>query len=95
MRNYEAMYVLRPDMDEEQINAAVEKFSGIIAANGGEVTKVDHWGKRRLAFEVQKLREGYYVLCYFTADADLPKELERNFKISDEVIRFLVVREGE
>ena len=94
MRNYEAMYVLRPDMDEEQINAAVEKFSGIIAANGGEVTKVDHWGKRRLAFEVQKLR-GYYVLCYFTADADLPKELERNFKISDEVIRFLVVREGE
>ena len=60
-----------------------------------EVTKVDHWGKRRLAFEVQKLREGYYVLCYFTADADLPKELERNFKISDEVIRFLVVREGE
>ncbi|MEE0776899.1 MAG: 30S ribosomal protein S6 [Bacillota bacterium] len=95
MRNYETMYVLRPDMDEEQVNAAVEKFSGIIAANGGEVTKVEHWGKRRLAYEVQKLREGYYVLCYFTAGADLPKELERNFKISDEVIRFLVVREGE
>ncbi|MDO4541376.1 MAG: 30S ribosomal protein S6 [Bacillota bacterium] len=95
MRNYEAMYVLRPDMDEEQVNAAVEKFSGIIAANGGEVTKVDHWGKRRLAYEVKKLREGYYVLCYFKGGAELPKELERNFKISDEVIRFLVVREGE
>ncbi|MEG0874316.1 MAG: 30S ribosomal protein S6 [Clostridiales bacterium] len=95
MRNYEAMYILRPDLDEEQINANVEKFSGIITANGGEVTKVDHWGKRRLAYEVKKLREGYYVLCYFAAGTELPKELERNFKISDEVIRFLVVREGE
>jgi small subunit ribosomal protein S6 len=95
MRNYEAMYVLRPEMDEEQVNAAIEKFSGMIAANGGEVTKVEQWGKRRLAYEVEKLREGYYVLCYFNAGADLPKELERNFKISDNVIRFLVVREGE
>ena len=95
MRNYEAMYVLRPDMDEEQVNAAIEKFSEIIAANGGEVTKVEQWGKRRLAYEVEKLREGYYVLCYFTGNTELPKELDRNFKISDRVIRFLVVREGE
>ena len=95
MRNYEAMYVLRPEMDEEQINAAIEKFSDIITANGGEVTKVEQWGKRRLVYEVEKLREGYYVLCYFTGNTELPKELERNFKISDRVIRFLVVREGE
>lgn len=95
MRNYEAMYVLRPDMDEEQINAAIERFSDIITANGGEVTKVEQWGKRRLAYEVEKLREGYYVLCYFNGGTELPKELERNFKISDRVIRFLVVREGE
>ena len=95
MRNYEAMYVLRPEMDEEQINAAIEKFSDIITANGGEVTKVEQWGKRRLAYEVEKLREGYYVLCYFNGNTELPKELERNFKISDRVIGFLVVREGE
>lgn len=95
MRNYEAMYVLRPELDEEQVNAAVEKFSEIIANNGGEVTKVEQWGKRRLAYEVQKLREGFYVLTYFTGDTELPKELERNFKISDQVIRFLVIREGE
>lgn len=95
MRAYEAMYVLRPELDEEQVNTQIEKFSGIIADNGGEVTKVDQWGKRRLAYEVEKVREGYYVLCYFNADADLPKELERNFRISDSVIRFLVVREGE
>lgn len=95
MRNYETMYVLRPDLDEEQVQASVDRFSEIITKNGGEVTKVDLWGKRRLAYEVQKLREGHYVLCYFTAEADLPLELERNFKIADEVIRFLVVREGE
>ncbi len=95
MRNYEAMYVLRPDLDEEQVQANVDRFSEIITKNGGEVTKVDLWGKRRLAYEVKKLREGYYVLCFFTAGPDLPLELERNFKIADEVIRFLVVREGE
>ena len=95
MRNYEAMYVLRPDLDEEQVNAAIEKFSEIITKNGGEVTKVEQWGKRRLAYEVQKLREGFYVLCNFAADTELPKELERNFKISDQVIRYLVIREGE
>lgn len=95
MRNYETIFVLRPDMDEEQIKAAIEKFSGIITSNGGEVTKVEEWGKRRLAYEVQKLREGYYVLCYFNADPELPKELERNYKIADEVIRYIVVREGE
>lgn len=95
MRNYETMYVLRPDLDEEQVNAAIEKFSEIITNNGGEVTKVEQWGKRRLAYEVQKLREGFYVLCYFTADTELPKELERNFKISDQVIRYLVIRQGE
>lgn len=95
MRNYEAMYVLRPDLDEEQVNAAVEKFSEIITNNGGEVNKVEQWGKRRLAYEVQKLREGFYVLCNFAGDTELPKELERNFKISDQVIRFLVIREGE
>ena len=95
MRKYEAMYVLRPELDDEKVNAAIEKFSGIITANGGEVTKVDQWGKRQLAYEIQKVREGYYVLCYFDADTELPKELERNFKISDDVIRYLVIREGE
>lgn len=95
MRDYEAMYVLRPDMEEEQVNATIDRFSEIITNNGGEVTKVEPWGLRRLAYEVQKLREGYYVLCYFKGSTELPRELERNFKISDSVIRFLVVREGE
>lgn len=95
MRNYEAMYVLHPELTEEQVQASIEKYSAIITGGGGEVTKVDLWGKRRLAYEVKKLREGFYVLCHFAAGPDLPQELERNFKISDDVIRYLVIREGE
>ncbi len=61
MRNYETVYVLRPELDEEQVQAAVDRFSDVITKNGGEVTKVDLWGKRRLAYEVNKMREGIYV----------------------------------
>lgn len=95
MRAYEAMYVIRPDYDEEKIQATVEKYSSLIQNNGGELVKVDLWGKRRLAYEINKLREGYYVLAKFNGQPGTPAELERNFKISDDVIRYLIVKEGE
>ena len=72
--------------------AVVEKFNAIIEANGGEVVKTDLWGKRRLAYEIEKVREGYYVLVTFKAEADLPAELERNFRIADDIMRYMVVR---
>lgn len=92
MRNYEVLYIIRPNYEEEQYRTFVEKYNALIQANGGEVTKVDPWGKRRLAYEIDKVREGYYVLVQFTGDANLPAELERNFKINDEILRFLVTR---
>ncbi|HIU10758.1 MAG TPA: 30S ribosomal protein S6 [Candidatus Avidehalobacter gallistercoris] len=92
MRDYEAMYILRPEMAEEEYAAAVEKFNALIQANGGEVVKTDIWGKRRLAYEIEKLREGYYVLVTFKAEPELPQELERNFRIADSVLRYLVTR---
>jgi small subunit ribosomal protein S6 len=92
MRNYEVLYIIRPNYEEEQYRAFVEKYNALIQANGGEVTKVDPWGKRRLAYEIDKVREGYYVLVQFSGDASLPAELERNFKINDEILRFLVTR---
>ncbi|MGI6065268.1 MAG: 30S ribosomal protein S6 [Bacillota bacterium] len=95
MRAYEAMYIIRPDLDEEKIQATIEKYSSLIQNNGGELVKVDPWGKRRLAYEVKKFREGYYVLVYFKGTQETPAELERNFKISDDVIRYIVVREEE
>ncbi len=92
MRNYETLYVLHPSLEEEQFNDLVTKFSDLVVKAGGEVVKIDRWGKRRLAYEVKKLREGYYVLMHFNGAASVAKELERVFKITDEVIRQLIVR---
>ncbi len=91
MTNYETMYILKPDLEEEKKDALIAKFSEIITSNGGTVTKTDEWGKRRLAYPINYINDGYYVLTYFSADAALPSELERNFKISDDVIRYIVV----
>jgi len=91
MTNYETLYILKPDLEEEKKDALVAKFSEIITSNGGNVTKTDEWGKRKLAYPINYINDGYYVLTYFSADSELPAELERNFKISDDVIRYIVV----
>jgi len=92
MRGYEVLYVMKPNYEEEAYRDFVEKYNALIQANGGEVTKVDPWGKRRLAYEIDKVREGYYVLVQFNGDANLPAELERNFRINDEILRYLVTK---
>ncbi|MBD2871765.1 30S ribosomal protein S6 [Paenibacillus arenilitoris] len=92
MRKYEVMYIIRPDVDQENVQAIVDKFNGIIS-NGGEVTKTDVIGKRRLAYEINKLRDGYFVLVQFNATSEVVNELDRIMKISDEVIRTLIVRD--
>ncbi|MBQ7007066.1 MAG: 30S ribosomal protein S6 [Oscillospiraceae bacterium] len=95
MREYEAMYIIKPGYEEEKYTQVMDKFNALIQNNGGELLKVEPWGKRRLAYEIEKLREGYYVLLSFNGDAALPMELERNFKISDEIMRYLIVKAGE
>ncbi|HIW33223.1 MAG TPA: 30S ribosomal protein S6 [Candidatus Paenibacillus intestinavium] len=92
MRKYEVMYIIRPEVEQEAVQALVEKFNGVIS-NGGEVTKSDVIGKRRLAYEINKLREGHFVLVQFTATAEIVNELDRVMKIADEVIRTLIVRD--
>ena len=88
--NYEAVYILKPDMSEEQIAALVEKFKAVVEANG-TVTEVDEWGKRRLAYPIDDLNEGYYVFMTFTADAAFPAELDRVMRITDGVMRSMIV----
>lgn len=90
MRKYETLFILKPSIEEEKKNEVIEKFKGIIAT-GGEVESVEEWGVKRLAYEIEKIRDGYYVLVNFKANPDLPKELERNFRISDDVLRYIVV----
>ncbi len=94
MRNYELVYVLRPAIEDEAKDAVLDKVKSIIEASG-EVEKVDVWGVKRLAYEIQKLREGFYVLVSFKATVDVPKELDRNLKINDNVIRHMVINLDE
>jgi small subunit ribosomal protein S6 len=93
MRNYELLYIIRPDVEAETVQAVMEKFQGIITSGGGEITKHDVWGKRRLAYEIQKFREGTYVLVQFKAEPAVVAELERVLKITDEVIRHMVTKD--
>lgn len=90
MRKYEVMFILKSNIEEERRNEVINKFKSIIESDG-EIISVDEWGNRKLAYEINKLNDGYYVLINFNAGADLPKELDRNFRISDDVIRHLIV----
>ncbi len=92
MNQYEVLYIIVPDLDEEAARASIEKFKGIVETNGGEVTAVDEWGKKRLAYEINYKTEGYYVLMSFNGASELPKELERNFKNDEQILRYLVTR---
>jgi len=91
MIKYESMYILKPDMEEEKKDALVKRFSDIVTSNGGEIESVDEWGKKRLAYPIQYINDGYYVLMTFSAPAELPAELERNYRISDDILRYIVV----
>ena len=95
MRNYEAMYILKPGMEEEAINAAVARFEDVVKNGGGEIAKTDLWGKRRLAYEVNGVTEGYYVLMTFQAPATAAQELERILKIQDNIVRHLVIKKED
>jgi len=90
-RKYEAVYILNPALGEEAITAATEKIQALVESSA-TIDKVDVWGRRRLAYEINDQKEGYYVLINFSAEAEFPKELERVLKITDGVLRYLVVR---
>lgn len=96
MRLYEVVYILDPALDEAAATAKLEKFHELATAHGGEVTAVDHWGARQLAYPIQKQSVGYYVVAHFTASADALPEFERLLKLDEEVLRYLlVINEGE
>jgi small subunit ribosomal protein S6 len=98
MRIYEVIFILKPDLPEEEIEQVVELVRNTITSDGGTIDKVDHWGKRKLAYRVQRHAEGYYVLVQYSLEegnAALAKEVERRLRVSDPVIKFLTVRIDE
>jgi len=92
MRQYEAMFIIDPNFETDAINELVEKFKKLIQDQGGQIDGVDDWGKRRLAYPIQHHREGYYYLINFTATPQTSQDLERVFKITNGIIRYLIVR---
>ena len=94
MNKYEAMYIVTPEMEDEAIKGVIEMFSGIITANGGEIEKTDEWGRKKLAYPIDYKTEGYYVLVNFAAAPELPRELERNFRNDESILRYMVVRQN-
>ena len=90
MTNYELMFIINPTLEDAAKNALVEKVQGIIA-EAGELGETDVWGMRKLAYPIEKKSEGYYVLVQFAADTEFPKELDRRLKISDDVIRHMII----
>lgn len=93
MNKYELALVVDARVEDEVRNATVEKAKGYITKYGGTITNVDEWGRKRLAYEIQKLKEGYYYFIQFDANADVPSELERGVRIMDNVLRYLCVKQ--
>lgn len=94
MNKYESVVIINPNVDEEGIKALIQKFVSLINSDG-KLEKADELGKRKLAYEVKKNREGYYVVFYFEANTSLISELERNYRITDEVIKFMTIKVEE
>jgi len=94
MRKYEIIFIIR-SLDEEATNAVIDKFSKLIAANGGEIVKEDRWGKKRLAYDIKKENEGYYVLFYVKCEPPCINECDRVMKITDEILKHMIVRSDE
>ncbi|CDA30963.1 30S ribosomal protein S6 [Clostridium sp. CAG:492] len=91
MNKYESVIIINPTVDEEGIKALISKFTDLIN-NDGKVEKVDELGKRKLAYDVKKFSEGFYAVFHFEANSDLIAELERNYRITDEIIKFMTVK---
>src|SRR5712692_1322444 len=90
------MFVLAPDLQEDGVTAATERINGLITNRGGEITKVDTWGRRRMAYPIHRHLDGYYTVMRFRLEANLTDELDRSLRLTEQVMRHIIVRaEGE
>jgi small subunit ribosomal protein S6 len=93
MNKYELVVVLNGNLEDDARSAAMERVTGYITRFGGTVTNVDDWGKKRLAYEIQKMNEAFYYVVTFEAPLDAPAQIEDNIRIMEQVIRFLIVKQ--
>jgi len=92
LRRYETIFIVRADLQSDEITSLVDRYTGIIVDMDGKIVKIENWGKRRLAYPIEKRREGFYVRVDFVAQYKVVTEVERNFKIDDNILRFQTVK---
>ncbi|TDM10436.1 30S ribosomal protein S6 [Macrococcus lamae] len=95
MRTYEIMYVVRPNIEEDAKKALVERFNEILTSNGAEIIEAKDWGKRRLAYDINDFKEGFYQIVRVNSTDQATNEFDRLAKINDDIIRHIIVREEE
>ncbi len=95
MREYELMYLLTPDLQEDELTTAGERISSQITNRGGEITKVDGWGRRRLAYPIKRHMDGYYTVLRFKLEPGLTVELDRSLRLTEQVLRHIIVHAEE
>ena len=95
MRNYEFVYIVSPEVEEENLESVTEKIGQLIANGGGQVLRLDSWGRRRLAYPIQKFREGHYVVARIQLEPGAISELRRSLGLTEELIRYLLIKTDE
>ena len=93
MNKYELAVVVSAKIEDDERAQVIEKVKALVERFGGKISDVDEWGKKKLAYEIQKMKEGYYYFIHFESDAETPSEIEQRIRIMDNVIRFLCVRQ--
>ena len=94
LNSYETIFIVDATLEEEAVTQVKEKFTSL-NSNNGTINNIDEWGKRRLAYEINDKTEGYYYLVDFTADGEFPKELDRQFRINENILRTIIIRKDE
>lgn len=92
MNKYESVIIINPNIEDDKIKELIESFKKVITDNQGTVTRVEELGKKKLAYEIKKCKEGYYAVLYFESNANVISELERLYRIKDEIMKFITVR---
>lgn len=95
LNKYESIYIINPNVEQEGIKGLVEKFNALIESEGGKVVETNEWGMKKLAYPIKKFTQGYYVLVNFEAKAEFIDELERIYKITDSVLKFITIRKED
>lgn len=95
MKNYETLFILDPDISEEDLDSELEKIKGYIEKTNGNIVELDKWGMRKLAYEIKKKRQGFYVLMKFVADPSSVQDVNSSFKLDQKILRHIIVKKDD